>query len=99
MNRPESLDCLNKKRVKVLKALKRRELDCGEIAYATDLSRDSVYYALQILLQFNLVRKKEAKKRTTWGRARSKHKEVLRYDLSPEGKEALEYLGLFEEEK
>ena len=86
-----SFDCINAFRLEILKILLDKELDIGEIIALSGKKRSKVFYALSVLSETGLVKKKDCLKKTHCKYAHSENKAVTRYFVSPEGLLALGY--------
>jgi len=91
MQRLESFDCINTDRLAILSYLTDRELDLGEVARFVKKGRSTTFHHLKVLISTNLIAKKKSLKKN-WHGKRS-HREVQRYQLTPAGKQAVEYFG------
>lgn len=92
MQRLESFDCLNAFRLNILQYLFDKELDLGEIARFTKKGRSLTHHHLTVLLKAGLITSKKSLKRN-WVEGKKSHREILRYQLTAEGKQSVEYFA------
>ena len=86
-------DACTTKRLLVLKAVQDRELDNGEIASVTGLSRNAVFWHLKILVAAGLLSIVKSRKLNVDPKAKRKYRKIYRYSLSLQGAQALEYFN------
>ena len=91
IKRLECFSVITERKKPILKALQNRELDCGEISIRTGMSRSSVLWHLKSLQDCGLIKAMEGKKINTDPRAKNKFRGILRYSLTLEGRQGLEY--------
>jgi DNA-binding transcriptional ArsR family regulator len=90
LERLESFDCLNADRLTILSELANRELDLGEITRFTKKNRSTTHHHLKILQLANLIIRKKCLKKN-WIAGKRTHREVFRFQLTADGKTALNY--------
>lgn len=93
IKRRPSFDCCTGARLQLLKILQDKEMDNGELAAKFGKSRAATYWHLQMLLSAGLISRQVTKKNCYSPKAAGKAIEIIRFALTLEGKEALQFFG------
>ena len=91
IKRRESFDAVTKKRLPILQALQNRELDNGEVALTVCMNRAAVFWHLQILKRAGLISEICTRKLNVSPKAKRVYREIVRFALTLEGQEAINY--------
>lgn len=87
----KEFDVINSARFDILQALDGVELPASFIAETVGIRKQIVYYHLKILVENELVEKRETTKKTVDKRSRKKEKPIILFSLTSRGFDALKY--------